>query len=1132
MLRRFSGIMKKSTPLLCKSLLYILAALLCAGSLISCENNDGTDSETIVPIIAETESGDFADGSDDSEAVIATIAPLRDPSETETASEASIEEPSETVESETAERSTESETAAPLPPETESEAPTDAYIKEPDGTVDPDADSVIGIAISSARELMLIGRDEEYPMDADYVLVADIDLSDLADFKPIGDAKADAVFTGTFDGRGHSIVGMNITASDDTPLYLGLFSSVGSKNKSDPAIIKNLIIKNVSISWKTDGTGACGILCGRASGNVHVENISLVSGLINVTNEGTRMIGVGSLIGECRSNASENISNDMIHISDIFTNINVTVKSDISRGTSGIIGRIYARDIGTLKNIVQLGTIIHDNGMGNAICDSDYGADLTKNIYFLEGCGSDSDNIASAMSYESLTRGIIKLDETLWYIEEGKLPILKDAYESPIFSALDFVLLKLSNGETEENVQSDFTLDSTVFGEEIKWTSSDSAIIRINGNTAKVTKPTLGYADITLTASSGGLIKHYTVRVYSDAIVSVTRSGNELVAVNYPDGVTFNWTSYNVLTEKVIRTESGKNGSFALHDSDKNTLIKLTVDEFPDVIYYYSDLPTVYIDSEVGYYELDKSDRAAYMSVSTTPEYADTVYSNDILIRIRGNSTSRQSKRPFRIKLEEKTDMFGMGKSKHWCLIANWFDRSNLRNKLSYDLGSSLGLAGCESMFVTLFYNGEYCGIYQFCETVRIDDGRVEIFDWEEEAENVADAIAKADGLSEKERDALEDRLQRDMSWITSGKFGNYTISDYVDTSDYDITGGYLVENDDYYDEVTKFTTNKGVRLQLKNPEYLLTNDDMLDYLHGYIQDMENAIYASGRVNSDGLHYSDYMDVDSFIDFWMVNTVFKNVELLYKSCYFYKDTDGGKIIWGPIWDMDWSSGNPSIEMMKGETERYDSWNNDENRGEREFWYRALYNDPWFVLRLYERWWEIGDKLDAMMDELDEWSAKLALESEINISRWRHSMKYDDEIATLREWLTNRRAWLDEQMQTPTALMESLGFYMESEKLIITEVTENRLGYELTVTVNGDKIKSVDLLINGTVVRTIEGIKTGDKITVPYSELADGKYNSVEIIAKRESGKYIVLRSRRGVNGSSALEADYVYLQGK
>ena len=163
------------------------------------------------------------------------------------------------------------------------------------------------------------------------------------------------------------------------------------------------------------------------------------------------------------------------------------------------------------------------------------------------------------------------------------------------------------------------------------------------------------------------------------------------------------------------------------------------------------------------------------LQIITTSEYPDMKYNGGMQIKLRGNSTAYQAKRPFRIKLDDKTPLFGMEESKHWCLLANVYDRTNLRNKLSYDFGMALGLATCESNFVNVIFNGEYYGMYQLTEAIRAEEGRVDIFNWEEEAEDVAKAIAKKEGLSKDDRDKLEENLTKNLSWITSGKFGNYT---------------------------------------------------------------------------------------------------------------------------------------------------------------------------------------------------------------------------------------------------------------------------------------------------------------------------------------------------------------------
>jgi hypothetical protein len=206
-----------------------------------------------------------------------------------------------------------------------------AVEKKPDGSVDSDADSIEGITIRSAAELMKIGSSAKYPIDGDYVLVADIDLSATPNFTPIGGSESECgivegknVFSGTFDGRGHTIIGLKISVSDTDRVHVGLFGSVGSKNKNDPAVVKNLILKDVNVSGKAKGTATYGVLCGQVSGHAVVDNISIISGTLNVENDSGDILGVGALIGQCRTKQETGCNNTTIHISNIFANVDVT----------------------------------------------------------------------------------------------------------------------------------------------------------------------------------------------------------------------------------------------------------------------------------------------------------------------------------------------------------------------------------------------------------------------------------------------------------------------------------------------------------------------------------------------------------------------------------------------------------------------------------------------------------------------------------------------------------------------------------------------------------------------------------------------------------------------------------------
>ncbi|MBR0302789.1 MAG: hypothetical protein IJQ80_02965, partial [Clostridia bacterium] len=86
-------------------------------------------------------------------------------------------------------------------------------------------------------------------------------------------------------------------------------------------------------------------------------------------------------------------------------------------------------------------------------------------------------------------------------------------------------------------------------------------------------------------------------------------------------------------------------------------------------------------------------------------------------------------------------------------------------------LSRELGLEYMDSAWCDVIFNGEYVGCYLLCEQIRIDETRVNIFDWEAEAKDAAKAIVKAEKKKGNilDQDALEEVMKSDLSWITTG---------------------------------------------------------------------------------------------------------------------------------------------------------------------------------------------------------------------------------------------------------------------------------------------------------------------------------------------------------------------------
>lgn len=217
-------------------------------------------------------------------------------------------------------------------------------------------------------------------------------------------------------------------------------------------------------------------------------------------------------------------------------------------------------------------------------------------------------------------------------------------------------------------------------------------------------------------------------------------------------------------------------------------------------------------------------------------------------IRGRGNTSFQIDKRSYKIKFDDKIDLFGNGKAKEWTLISNHFDLSLARNYISYSVAAAIGLAGTSSVqFVDLYLNGEYRGVYLVCDQIEIGEGRVE---------------------------------------ITEG-----TAPD----------SGYVIELDERRDGTT-FEIN-GIPYSIKEPNEI--SEEQRAFVEQYVNDCMSAIRGSDYATVESL-----IDTESFARAYIVFEMFKCVDVGFSSFYMYKDA-GGKLMCGPVWDFDRSMGNVS-----------------------------------------------------------------------------------------------------------------------------------------------------------------------------------------------------------------------------
>ena len=391
-------------------------------------------------------------------------------------------------------------------------------------------------------------------------------------------------------------------------------------------------------------------------------------------------------------------------------------------------------------------------------------------------------------------------------------------------------------------------------------------------------------------------------------------------------------------------------------------------------------------------------------------------------IKMRGNASTAYPKKNYQIKLDQSTDLFGMGKAKKWILTGNWLDKSLIRNEMTYDLAEFIGMPYTpQRQQAELFINHEYFGLYLFTEKIEIRKSRIDIRDLEKETEK----LNKGE-LSDYPKKVKQLR-------------GDASVKAYRIPSDpEDITGGYLVEfeyiKSKYDAEPSGFRTKRKIGVVIKSPEY--ASEAQAEYIYQFMQGFENAIFAEDGIDPDtGKHYYEFVDMESLAMKYMINEFSQNYDGNSSSEFFYKpaDSESEKAYAGPVWDLD---------------NTYADYAQDYNReqllsprhlfigeaSKARYWWPNIYKHREFkgtVQDLYERVFGqgvriiLGEEKDpaGTLKSLDEYSAGIAASAEMNYARYpmlaydtgkiQTGKNLDENIEYLRRFIRGRKEYLEE-----------------------------------------------------------------------------------------------------------------------
>jgi len=350
-----------------------------------------------------------------------------------------------------------------------------------------------------------------------------------------------------------------------------------------------------------------------------------------------------------------------------------------------------------------------------------------------------------------------------------------------------------------------------------------------------------------------------------------------------------------------------------------------------------------------------------------------------IEIRGRGNSTwDLHPKKPYQMKFSSKKEFLGMPEDKKWIFLAEYSDKTMLRNTTAFEMGYISNLDWTpESVFAEVYINNEYNGTYNITQKVEETNRRVAI------------------------------------------------------TND-----GYLLEIDQIFrldDEDVFFSTDSFSVIAIKEPliqqidenGISFEQDSRYIYINNFVNQFENVLFSSDFADPVS-GYAAYIDVDSFVDWYLINEILKNVDARWFSSIFFHLVPGEKIKMGPLWDHDLGFGNVDY----ADSRYTNGWWIRQNP-----WISRLFQDPSFVEKVSERFIFFRDNMEFIFDKIDAHATKLQWAQQENNDKWQTIGQYvwpnpivfdtyQEEVDHLKEWYQSRMNWLEAEINSLNGIPSS------------------------------------------------------------------------------------------------------------
>ena len=461
-----------------------------------------------------------------------------------------------------------------------------------------------------------------------------------------------------------------------------------------------------------------------------------------------------------------------------------------------------------------------------------------------------------------------------------------------------------------------------------------------------------------LKAKNPSLVYDITAEILDDTLYAYTFSGTDVTAL-VPD---FEFDGLEVLVEGIaqesgsspqdftdlvnyqVRTASGSTRSYTVKFAD-------------------TGLPAIYIST--GGQEIRNREDYVQGDIRIVRGFGGAALHEGALdIRGRGNSTwTTMPKKPYRMRLEESAPLLGMPSNRHWALMANYGDRSLLRNDIAFEISRRLELEYTpRQQYADVFLNGEYLGNYNLTEHIRQGTDRVNID---------------------------EDN------------------------------GGYILEADGYaYSEPEYFVTPMGMPITIKFPDEDDISPDQRTFISEYYTTFEEALFADDFADAAN-GYQQYFDLETFVNYYLANELCGNPDLFWSMRMYKKNEQDPLIYTGPVWDFDLGFNNDNrLDDAVRKLMLTDAHNPRQ-------WINRIAQDPNFRQAVRERWNEVRGDVATINGYIDQQAIRLQRSQVFNFQRWDILTNpnihlnwyvggtYKDYVDFLKSYFDIRIAWLDE-----------------------------------------------------------------------------------------------------------------------